>query len=252
MSRTPPSNFDSEIPSRCASRSQIAFSRVALAIGLPRTSRKIFWQSPPCSGAALASIGPNSLTIPCQAGSVDSAEKNGRSPAVHSPQPVSPSDRTSARMILRLGVTPKLVSNGRTRGRCSSRRMIASIFIVFKFPEETTPTGIASPAQRFHFLPHPVQNRERLTPEKMPFETSRDSATELQEHAPVLPRCSSTRRWRQEPEFALQSLVYSLTGLPHPLKGLPSREVNRAAIPPTAGPSEARPAVEMRIYHRNQ
>src|ERR1700723_2058729 len=145
-------------------------------------------QSPPCSGVSDASIGPSSFTRTCHAVSVVSSEKNGCSPAVHSPQPIRPSERTSARRILRLVVTPKLVSNGRTRGRCSSRRMIASIFIVFKFLEETTPTGIAAPAQRFHFLPHPVQNRERLTPEKMPFETSRDSATELQEHAPVLPR----------------------------------------------------------------
>jgi hypothetical protein len=66
----------------------------------------------------------------CHALSVDSAEKNGRSPAVHSPQPVSPSERTSARTILRLVVTPKLVSNGLTKGSRSSRRMIASIFII--------------------------------------------------------------------------------------------------------------------------
>src|ERR1700677_2433631 len=135
-SRTPPSSRESEIPLRCASMSQSAFSSVALAMGLPRTRRKIFGQSPPCSGVAAASIGPSSFTITCQQLSVDSAEKNGRSPAVHSPQPDNPSDRTSARTMRRLLVTPKLVSNGRTSGTCSSRRMIASIFIILVFPSE--------------------------------------------------------------------------------------------------------------------
>src|ERR1700733_4135010 len=85
--------------------------------------------SPPCSGVSDASIGPSSFTRTCHAVSVVSSEKNGCSPAVHSPQPIRPSDRTSARRILRSVVTPKLVSNGRTRGRCSSRRIIPSILI---------------------------------------------------------------------------------------------------------------------------
>ena len=76
-------------------------------------------------------MGPSSLTITCQALSVDSPEKYGRSPAVHSPQPVSPSDCISASRILRSRVTPKLVSNGRTSGIWSSRRTMPSILICF-------------------------------------------------------------------------------------------------------------------------
>ena len=78
------------MPSRCASRSQMAFSSAALAMGLPRTARKIRGHSPPCSGDSAASMGASSLTSTCQAVSVDSPEKYGRSPAVHSPQPVKP------------------------------------------------------------------------------------------------------------------------------------------------------------------
>ncbi len=73
--RTPPIRRESETPSRCASRSQMAFSSAALAMRLPRTWRKIPGQSPPCSGDSAASIGPSSLTITGQALSVDSAEK---------------------------------------------------------------------------------------------------------------------------------------------------------------------------------
>src|SRR3954462_13057645 len=132
MSRTPPRSRESDMPSRCASRSQTAFSSAALAMGLPRTDWNIFGHSPPCSTESTeASIGPSSWTMICQAVPVDSPEKKGRSPAVHSPQPVRPSDWISIRRILRSRVTPKLVSNGRTRGMCSSRRTMLSILISF-------------------------------------------------------------------------------------------------------------------------
>ena len=55
--------------------------------------------------------------------------KNGRSPAVHSPQPTRPSERTSARRMRRWRVTPKLVSKGRTSGNWISRKTIPSIRI---------------------------------------------------------------------------------------------------------------------------
>ena len=101
---------------------------------LPRTLWNMCRHSPPCSGVSAASIGANSFTITAQALSVDSSEKSGRSPAVHSPQPLSPSDWISANRILRSRVMPKLVSKGRTRGRCTSRKMMASILINFYIP----------------------------------------------------------------------------------------------------------------------
>ncbi len=121
--------------------------------GCRAPGRKIRGQSPPCSGDSAASMGPSSWTIAAQALSVDSAEKNGRSPAVHSPQPVSPSDWISASRILRLRVTPKLVSKGRTRGRCSSRRMIASILIGFYVPWDFRPAsaGVRGPSSKTPF-----------------------------------------------------------------------------------------------------
>src|SRR5580698_4123038 len=111
--------------------SQMAFSSVAFVIWLSRTWRKMRGHSPPCSGLSAASIGPSSWVISFQALSVHSPEKCGRSPTVHSPQPIRPSEWISASSTRRSRVTPKLVSNGRTSGMCSSRRIIASILIKF-------------------------------------------------------------------------------------------------------------------------
>ncbi len=128
-SRTPPNNCESENPSRCASRSQMASSSAALAMWLPRTRRKVPGHSPPCSGEVSASIGPQFLEDD-HPGAVSPLCRKIRLLGGSALAPaVSPSDWISASRTRRLRVTPKLVSKGRTSGMCSSRRMTASILI---------------------------------------------------------------------------------------------------------------------------
>src|SRR5208337_1588461 len=244
LSRTPPMSWEREMPSRCASRSQMAFSSAALAMGLPRTARKMRGHSPPCSGDSAASMGPSSLTITCQAVSVDSPEKNGRSPAVHSPQPVSPSDCISASTILRLRVTPKLVSNGRTNGMCTSRRIMASILIRSSRSFRVKKEG---PVRRHHCLRHRERNPLPPDPLKTPAETSVDSQTEHRKPVCELLRWPSTFQWRPEPEYVLRWYVRLSGAEP----GGPQLAGHRAPTPPKACRLEDHPAVEMRIHHRN-
>ncbi len=178
-------------------------------MGLPRTARKMRGHSPPCSGDSAASMGASSFTSTCQAVSVDSPEKNGRSPAVHSPQPVSPSDWTSASTILRLRVTPKLVSNGRTSGICSSRRIIASILIRFCIPLKNRNQG-SIPRQRGPSSKTPFPSASR---EKPSTASPRENAClkllsilQLNSERLVrgLLRWPSIGRWRPEPECVLR------------------------------------------------
>ena len=214
------------MPSRCASRSQIAFSSVALAMRLPRTCLKMCGHSPPCCGDSRCQHRAQLFDDHLPGGVGRLAEKNGRSPAVHSPQPVSPSDRISASKDPPVRVTPKLVSNGRTRGRCSSRRIIASILIgysdSFECQIQSSSAWLGDPVRRLHFLPHPAQSQVRpiLVRKcllKLPPVLQLNSQSSF---PPGLPK-PSTGRWTPEPDYSFLYDACSWSG------GLPESSCTR-------------------------
>src|SRR6202166_1507206 len=129
VSRVPPNSSYNGMWRVCASRSRSPFSMAALAMRWPRTGRNIPGHLPPLCSSAAVSNGTSSCKIVIQAVSVDSSLKYGCSPVVHSPQPESPSARTSTNSTRRSLVSPKLVAKGWIKDMLSSRRTIDSIFM---------------------------------------------------------------------------------------------------------------------------
>src|SRR5579885_3145146 len=124
--RVPPRRRASGSPFCCASISQNAFSRPALAISWPRTGASREGISEAEATCSPRRRGMRKSRAMSHAVAHVSELNVGASMAVISPQPVTPSERASTRRMTRSCVAPKLASKGAFKRMRSFRSVMAS------------------------------------------------------------------------------------------------------------------------------